>query len=207
MHLIFQGEVFRGFQLKVLGIGAQDGRAGGDFRKPILYPFQRLFGVYIARDRQYGVVGGIVLFEKLGYILHRSSAQIVHVADGRPVVGMAFRVQVFHQGLVGQAVGAVFIALAAFVFYHISLSVQLALRHGLEQIPHAVGLQEQGHVQGIGRKRFVVVGAVGRRRAIVAAANAFQQVVEIALFDIAGTFEHDVLKQMRETGTPGLFVA
>jgi hypothetical protein len=111
------------------------------------------------------------------------------------------------QPLVGQPVGPVLVALPALVDHHAALELQRLRGEHREKEGHAVALQPEGELQGVAGDGLVIVGAVQPGGPVVAASDALQDVVEVALGRVLGALEHQVLQQVREPGASRRFVA
>ena len=164
------------------------------------------FDVDVAGQYQGRVVGAVVGSEPFVDVVQAGRVQILHGADYRPGIGMSFGEDVFRDVGEGLAVGLV-LALALFVLHHAALFVQLLLVDGAEQVPHAVGFQPKGQVQGAGGHRLEVVCAVVVGGAVDAGDADLLQRFEILGVVVLAAVEHQVLEQVRETGLAGVFVS
>ena len=160
----------------------------------------------VAGHHQAGILRRVVLPEELAHVLGRGRRQVFHVSDHRPVIRMILGVHQLVDLRVGHAVRRVLDTLAPLVLHHVALAVHHLLRDDVEQVAHAVGLEEQRQVQRVGWHVDVVVRAVVRSGCVIAATGRLEQRVEQALFYILGAFEHQVLEQVREAGTADLLV-
>ena len=113
------------------------------------------------------LLGRVVLLEELHHVLVAGGREVRHVADDRPVVRMALRVEHLAKRELGLAVRAVLVTLAPLVLDDVALGVHRLRRHRLEQVAHAVRLEEQRELERVGRDVDPVVGAVVLRGAVV----------------------------------------
>jgi len=149
------------------------------------------------------VVGGV----ESARVLERDLLQVRHVADGGPGVRVPLAEEHLVQPLVGHAVGAVLVGLLALVHHHPALHLKhLAGEHGKEEA-HAVALQPERQLHRVRGHGLVVVGAVQPGGAVVGAAHALQQVVELPLGRVERALEHQVLEEMGQPGAAGRLVA
>ncbi len=103
------------------------------------------------------------------------------------------------------AVGLV-LALALLVLHHATLLVQLVLRDGAEQVPHAVRLHPQRHVQRRLRHVLEIVGPVEICRTVhVGSTDQFER-LEVLVIVIFRTVKHQVLVKVCETGLATFFI-
>ena len=178
-----------------------DVQVGRDGAEVTLDPFAGDVGLEVAHDRQHCVVRSVIGAEEGLDILQRGGVQILHRADRRMVVRVALREHRRLEPLRGAPVGPVVVALALLVLDDLALVVEGLLAEGVEQAPHAVGLQPEGQLEVVARDRLVVVGAVDPGGAVERPAGAGDQAEVLGLADVAGALEHHVLE---EVGEPGL---
>jgi hypothetical protein len=133
-------------------------------------------------------------------VLERRRRDVLHVADHRPVVGVAAREEQLVEPLVGAAVGLVVDPLAALVHHHLALHLQLLGGHRRQQPAHAVGLQPQAELEVRGGQRLVVVGAVVPGRAVGDAADLLDVAEVVVGADVLAALEEHVLEEVREAG-------
>ena len=96
--------------------------------------------------------------------------------------------------------GPVLDALPALVLHDVALRVDRLRRHRVEQVAHAIGLEEQRELERVRRHVDVVVRPIVAGRRVVLAAGRFEPLVELAGLDVSRAHEHQVLEQMREAG-------
>ena len=175
-------------------------RAGLDVGEPFLDRRLRARDVDVAGDDEARVPRLVVGLEEVDDILVAGGRQVLHVADGRPAVGMALRIE--HLGDLDRrhAVGRVLVALPALVLDDVALGVDGLGRHRVDQVGHAIRFEEERQIQRVRRDIDVVVGAVLGRRGVVGAAGRFQQLVEVAVLRVGRAHEHEVLEQVGEPG-------
>ena len=115
--------------------------------------------------------------------------------------------ELVEDGFTNNAVRRVFVALSPLVPHHVLLIRKIGLIEIVGQIAHAVGFQPEGEFQLIGRKCFVVVGAVEIGCAVDVRGSGGFKVVEVrAARDMLGTFEHHMFEEMRKAGAARGFV-
>ncbi len=152
----------------------------------------------IAGQYQHGIVRAVPALEPGFDVIQGGGIEIVHRTDDRVVIRVAFRIAGLQQMIEHAAVRLVF-TLAFFVLYHATLLIQPGLVDGAEQMAHAVGFHEQGHVQGRSRHVLEIVGAVGVGGAVlIGGADQFEGFEEFALV-VFRALEHQVFEQVRET--------
>jgi len=114
------------------------------------------------------------------------------------MIGVSGREEIFENLVPQQAIGVI-VALALFVLDDATLVIELFLRHRAEQVAHAVAFEEQSAVEGAGRHRLEIIGAVDVGRAIaVGRADLLQRLEEIA-GRIFRPVEHQMFEQMGKT--------
>ena len=89
-----------------------------------------LLGPYQRREKVFQVVDG-------------DAVEVLDVADGEPGVGVAVGVEGLGGDFAGEAVGAVVVVLAAFVFHRAALHFEFLLGDGVEEEAHAVGFEPE----------------------------------------------------------------
>jgi hypothetical protein len=90
--------------------------------------------------------------------------------------------------------------LALFVLDHAALVVELLLRDGAEQMPHAIRLHPQREIERRGRHGLKIVGPVEPGGAVHAGrADALHRLEPLAVV-VLRAVEHQMLEQMREAG-------
>ncbi len=119
---------------------------------------------------------------------------------------MALRPQHRVEFELGHPVRPVLVALAPLVLDHVALAVDARRAHRVEQIAHAVGLEEEHQLERVGGPVDVVVGTIGVGGAVVVGAGAFEPGVEGPFGHVLRTFEHQVLEQVCEAGAAELLV-
>ena len=120
--------------------------------------------------------------------------------------GLSAEGQAVPTGSAFPAVRLVVHALAALVLHDVALGVELREVERVEQEPHAVGFEPQRRLEVVRRHDLEIRGAVVRRRAVVAAADALGELVVQPVRHVARPGEHDVLEQVREPRAAGQLV-
>ncbi len=162
--------------------------------------------VDVAGDDEARVRWHVVLLEEFHDVCLSGGGQILHITNHWPVIRVVRRPQHLVELEGRHAVRAVLVALPPLVLDDVALAVDLFGRHRVEEKPHAIRIEEQRKVECVDRHVDVVVGPVVRRRGVVVRAGALEQCVELSFFHVLGAFEHEVLEQMREAGSPRLLV-
>jgi hypothetical protein len=106
----------------------------------------------------------------------------------------------------GHAVRLVLIALTTLVLHDVALPVDALRRHRVEQVRHAIGLEEQRQIERVLRHVDHVVRSIVGRGSVVVAAGAFEERIEHALLDVLRPFEHQVLEQVGEARAARLLI-
>ena len=137
--------------------------------------------------------------------VERRVIEILHRADDRVPVRVVRGIepgtdQVSHFG-----VGAI-LTLALFILDDTSLFIERLLRHGAEQVAHAIAFHPQGHVQRARRHRREIIGAIFGRRTVHARRPGIGERREVFALAILCSLEHQVLEKMREPGLSVRFV-
>ena len=140
-----------------------------------------------------------MVLEPILHVVQRGTVEIGHRADGRVMVGVAYRIEVL-QLLVFDQPERLVIALPLLVLDDAALVIEHLLRHRAEQVAHPVALEEQRHVERAGRHGLEIIGAVEPGGAVVVGrADLLQRLEEIARRILAAV-KHQVLEQVGETG-------
>ena len=162
--------------------------------------------VDIAGHREHGVVGHVVGAEEGLHVLERRGVEILHRADGRVMVGMSGGEDRRHQLLVEGAVGSVVVGLALLVLDHVTLVVEVLLRHRVEQRGHAIRFEPQAQLDLVRGQRLEVVGAVEVGGGVEHAAGSLHDREVLRLGHVAAALEHEVLEEVGEPGLARLLV-
>ena len=176
------------------------GRARLDVAEPLLDEPARLRRLEIAGHHQARVGRRVVLLEKRHHIVVARRREVLHVADDRPVVRVAVPIQQLAQDDLGDAVRPILDRLAPLVLDDVTLGVDGFRRHRVEQIAHAIGLEEQRELERARRHVDPVVRAIGLGRPVVVAPGRLEPLVELARLHVTRAHEHEVLEEVRETG-------
>ena len=143
--------------------------------------------------------GRVVGLEEIREVFERRGVEVGHRSDNRVLVR-----EVLEQQLADHfrrlAVRLVVHAQAAFFLDRLALVVDVLLRDGRR--PHAIGLEEEHHVELVGRHLLEVEGVVLVGLPVVAAAVVLDEPGQLAIGDILRALEHQVLEQVREAGAP-----
>ncbi len=166
----------------------------------------RLGRVDVARNHQARIVRGVVLAKEFDDVIVTGGGEIFHVADGRPVIRMILRVQHLAEDDFCHAVRLVLVTLPPLVFDDVALTVDALWRHGVQQIRHAIGFEEERQLERVRRDIDEIVRPVIVRRTVVAPPGTFEQRVEFAFLNVLGTLEHQVLEQVCKTRSPGSLI-
>src|SRR5262249_29129414 len=139
-----EDEAFGGGQGHGRGRGASHRFALGDRAEIFFDPGLGITAVEITDDGDGTVVGGVIEAEKTPDIFEGGGGEVVHGADDRPGIWMAFRIHGFADDFTYAAVGFIVHALAAFVFDDVALGVELGKVHRIKEETHAIGLEPEG---------------------------------------------------------------
>ena len=158
--------------------GGRDLRPAGQGAEVLVDPPPGLRRLKVARDAEDRVVRGVVGPEERRHVGQPGGREVGHRADDAVVVGMALGIERLPHRLLGLAVRDVVDRLPALVLDHVSLFVELLLRHRRQQEAHPIGLEPEGPLQRVAGHALVIVGPVvvgrarcSRRRASPAAAK------------------------------------
>ena len=117
-------------------------RGSGRQRTKIFFdPAQGLLGIKITANSQGGIVRSIPCQKEAFQIVNIDTVQILGIADDWPRIGMISRVEALAHHLPDPAIRLIIDTLRTLVFHGIALDLELLLTHGLQQEPHAIGLQ------------------------------------------------------------------
>ena len=156
---------------------------------------ERLGGLDVARDREEGVPGRVVRRVEAARVVERRGAEVVHRADDGVLVGEGV-VRERVGRLEGRRVRLVVDPEPLLLLHGLALVVELLLRE--DERAHPVGLEEEAEVEALGRERLVVVRPVLGRRAVHRAARGGHEPEVLALPDVLGALEHEVLEEVGE---------
>ncbi len=132
------------------------GRHGGDFRdrrsgrngaEVFLNPGLGLFGADVADDGEAGIVGSVVLAEKLTDVVETGGLDVLMGADYVGVVGMILGEELMVKLFLDHAIGSVLDGLAALIADDIALVGQAFLIDLAEQVAHAIALEPKGQFE------------------------------------------------------------
>ena len=161
-------------------------------------------GFEIADERQDSVVGRIVRLEKLRHVIEARRVQVVHRTHRGVFVREIVVGQVF-ENFVRFSIRLIIHAQAALFLDGAALVVEIGLRDS--QGAHAVGFEEQGHVELIGRHALVIIRQVVAGRAVHVAAVHVHEDQVFALAHVLRALEHHVFKEMRKSRVAGQLVS
>ena len=108
--------------------------------------------------------------------------------------------------LVRAAVRNVVDSLPALVLHNLALEVELALVHGRKEETHAIRVEPESESKRIRGQVLIVVSPVLGGGPVVVRTCSLERLIEHADRNVLRSHEHDVLEQVREPGTPRLFV-
>ena len=159
----------------------------------------------VAGQDQHRVVRSVPGAEPRFHVVERGGVEVVHRTDRAVVIGMAARIQLAVDLVVGLAVGLI-LALPLLVLHHAALLVEHLLVDRSEEVAHAIGLHPQRHVDRGCRHVLEIVRAIEPGRAVhVGAANQFER-REIFAGCILRAVEHQMLEEVREPAPTGRLV-
>ncbi len=104
------------------------------------------------------------------------------------------------------SVRLVVIALPPFIFYHVTLVVQLLLCQGGKEVSHPVGFKEEGERRMFRRDDFVVVRSILACRAVHLGSDRLETAEVLAVRHVGGALEHQMLEEVCQAGPAGVLV-
>ncbi len=195
--------VAAGFFLLGLGRGdAGDGGAFGDPCEVFADGFADGFDVDVAGDDEDGVVGDVVGVEEVLQFLGGGGAEVVHVADGGPVVVMFredFGEHFFPDGAVG-------LVLAEAPFFGDDEAFGGENFGGDAEAGHAVGFEPEGEFDVGGGDGVDVDGLVEAGVGVGVAADGLDEFHVFFGFHVGGAAEHHVFEHVSEALAIGAFI-
>ena len=164
---------------------------------------KRLFGIDIADNDQYGIVGRVILFVPRAQVVGFEGVQIFHVADD----GGAHR-RLGKGGKIGLfphfAVGRVFRALAAFFADDVHLVEEFFVAE--VEVVHAVGFELQNLGQVGGGDVFVIHRFIAVGVGVVLPAQLGHAAVELAGGNVFRAFKHHVFQSVAQAAFARFFI-
>ena len=157
-------------------------------------------GVDIATDGEGGVVGAIPAEEEVLQVGDGDAVEVFDVADGEPGIRVAVGVEGLGGDLAGEAVGAVVVVLAAFVFHGAALHFEFLLGDGVEEEAHAVGFEPEHLLELVSWDGLVVVGAVAIGGAVEGTAGGGDDLEMLVVADVVAALKHHVFEEVGEAG-------
>ena len=151
-----------------------------------------------------GVVGRIPIPVPRAHVLDRQAVQIRHPTDHRLPIGTGVPGGGL-KGLVGQGLGVVFGAQAAFFLDHLQLAFELIGVHA--GVAHAIRLQGQHPVQVLHGDFGVVGRVVGPGEGVLGTAEGGDDAGVFVGRKLFGAQEQHVLQHMGNAGDPAALVA
>src|SRR6185295_10968735 len=88
----------------------------------------------------------------------------------------------------------------ALIFYNVPLGIELLLRHGRQQVTHAICFQPECQSQLVGRHRLEIVRALEPGRPVERSAGTLNHLEMLVRRDMRRALKEHVLKQMRKPG-------
>src|SRR5438105_1893035 len=92
------------------------------------------------------------------------------------------------------------------VLDHITLRVELLLRHGGQQFPHAVRFEPERKGELIGRNRLEIVRSLQPGRPVECPTRALNQLEVLIRSDVCRSLEEHVFEQVSESGSADFFI-
>src|SRR5438105_5905707 len=120
---------------------------------------------------------------------------------------MCLRIQYGENGFIRASIWHVVHALASFIFHYIPLKIDLGKIHRWQQESHPVGIEPESEGQCVRGQGLVIVCPVLGGGPVIVGACRLEQLIERANRDVLGSHAHDVLEEMRETGSTDLLAA
>ena len=164
---------------------------------------KRLFGIDIADNDQYGIVGRVILFVPRAQVVGFEGVQIFHVADdggahGR--LGKGGKIGLFPHF----AVGCVFRAQAAFFTDDVHLVEEFFVAE--VEVVHAVGFELQNLGQVGGGDVFVIHRFISVGIGIVLSAQLGHAAVEFTGGNVFRAFKHHVFQSVAQAAFARFFI-
>ncbi len=185
--------------------GSREGGARRDVAEVLLCLRARRRHVDVAGQHQDGVGGAVIRAEPFAHVVERRRVEVCHRTDRQAAIRMSRGEARAVDGLRDLAVRAVLV-LALFVLDHAALLVEPRLRHGAEQVAHAIRFHPQREIERRGRDVLEIVGAVETRGAVHRGRTDLFQRLEIFVVVVFRALEHQVFEQMRESALAGRLV-
>jgi len=177
-------------------------RAAGNAAEVFLHALQRCVGVDVADNHQRRIRRHVVFPVVPVKILARHRLEIGQPADRRVVIGMDLE-----RGRVHFDVEQLFgIVLAALQLGNNHAALRLEVRRIIEAAVHAFGLDEQHPVERVLRRRLEVRRLIDPGVAVPAAAELFDDALDLVARDVPGPLEVHVLAPVRHPGQARAFV-
>lgn len=168
------------------------------------YGAQQLALAHVAHHDEGGVVRRVVRPVEGDAVLRGEALDVLHPADGRPVVRVALEGRLVEK-LVGDALDVVVDPVAPLVGDDLLLARDLRLAQ--HEILHPLGLELERQLHAVGRQQLVVVGPVDPGRRVGLGPAFLELAVEHARPEVLGLPEHQVLEEVREPRLAGALVA
>ena len=151
------------------------------------------------------IIRPVICSEPLVNVLEARGVEVLHRADYRGCVRVAFRIDTREDAVENLAVGLV-VALPLLVLHHAALLIQFLLRNRPEQVAHAVRFHPQRHVQRRLRYVLEIIRAIEIRRAVHLGGAHQLEWLEVLVVIVFRAVEHQVFEEMCETGLATFFV-
>jgi hypothetical protein len=151
--------------------------------------------VDVPDDGEAGVARDVVPLEERRALVARGRLQVLHHPDRRPAIGVIGGEEGLGQEPPDPAVGAVLVVLAILILDHVLLDPELLLGERGEEVGHPVRLHRQDQLQVGGGEVGVVVGPVGRGRAVDGRPDALER-LEVVAGEVLRALEHEVLEEV-----------
>ena len=177
-------------------------RAARNVAEVLLHQRACLRRVEIAGDREHRVVRRIERTEELFDVFEARGGEVFERPDERVVERMRRWKCERGQPLPPRTVGLVVHRPTPFVLHHVTLRVELLLRHRRQQRAHPVGLEPERHRELVRWHRFKVIRAIKPGGTVERAARALNELEVLVRADMFRSLKQHVLEQVRESGAP-----
>ena len=165
-----------------------------------------LLFINVANNGEDGIVRCVPGGEEVAHILERGGVEVFHGADGWVMVRVPLRIRERKEFDVGAAVRLVVVAGALLVLHHVALVVEVRLIKSGEECAESIGLHPEDQLRPFCWHGGEVVGAVEPGGGVPLSADRFNQGEVLRLGDVLGALEHEVFKEVRESGAPSAFI-
>ena len=158
-----------------------------------------LFHGHVAGHHEDGVVGRVMLLVEGHRLVVGVLGDLLRPADDRAAVGV-IEIERRAPLLAERAVRRILHHLPALLEHHVALR-EHALGGGV-QVAHPVGFHAHHQVEPVGGDALEIGGVIGRGEGVVVAAVLRDDPAELAVRQLVGRLEHQMLEEMRDARLP-----